>query len=201
VFLRRYWLCIFARRPFLRRVSSTKGVGNVLAPWFLVYGGSYQGYERADTGPLKFELMREHQELLSTNRPNVGQAAHGVSREAVPVATPRKGRRPGAVFLRPLAGPVGAALVRRSVSLTGKIMKQTSGYCPHCERKVLATAPTPNHVLHLLMTIFTCGCWLFVWPIVMAACMGGYRCVKCGTKVEKTVIEVANDSFPVSALQ
>ncbi len=64
-------------------------------------------------------------------------------------------------------------------------MKQSSAYCPHCETRVLATAPTPNHVLHLLLTIFSCGLWLWIWPLVMAGSIGGYRCVKCGSKVEK----------------
>src|SRR5947207_12108607 len=38
------------------------------------------------------------------NRPNAGQQVRGVTTEAVP-ATPRKGRRLGAVLSWPLAGP------------------------------------------------------------------------------------------------
>lgn len=30
------------------------------------------------------------------------------------------------------------------------------------------TSPT-NHILHLLLTVFTCGLWLFVWPCVGVA--------------------------------
>src|SRR5258708_15974250 len=48
--------------------------------------------------------MRVHGFCLLPNRPNAGRQARGVTTEAVP-ATPRKGRRPGAVLSWPLAGP------------------------------------------------------------------------------------------------
>ncbi len=62
-------------------------------------------------------------------------------------------------------------------------IKQTGKFCPMCQAHTMATATTPNHVLHLLLTIFTFGLWLFIWPLVIAGKMGGYRCTKCGSKV------------------
>lgn len=59
--------------------------------------------------------------------------------------------------------------------------KQAGKFCHHCERKVMATAETPNHVLHLLLTLFTMGLWVIPW-IIIAASTGAYRCTKCGTK-------------------
>jgi hypothetical protein len=61
--------------------------------------------------------------------------------------------------------------------------KQSSAYCPHCERRQLAIGTTPNHVLHLILTCITLGLWAIVWVAVAAAKVGGYRCAKCGTSV------------------
>lgn len=59
---------------------------------------------------------------------------------------------------------------------------QDSRYCPHCEKRTMATAKGVNHVLHLLLTFLTCTFWGWVWLVL--ACMGGsYRCTKCGTPV------------------
>jgi hypothetical protein len=61
--------------------------------------------------------------------------------------------------------------------------KQASRYCAHCEARTLATAQKPNHLLHFVLSLFTCGLWLFIWPLVVVGSIGGYRCVKCGTRV------------------
>jgi hypothetical protein len=61
--------------------------------------------------------------------------------------------------------------------------KQTSRYCTHCETRTLATGNKPNHLLHFVLSFFTCGFWLFVWLLVAVSSVGGYRCVKCGTRV------------------
>ncbi len=47
----------------------------------------------------------------------------------------------------------------------------------------MATGTTPNHILHLVLSLFTCGLWLPVWLIIVLASIGGYRCSKCGSKV------------------
>jgi hypothetical protein len=61
--------------------------------------------------------------------------------------------------------------------------KQDSRYCPHCQTRNLAIGRTPNHVLHLLLSICTAGLWLIVWLLVCAGMIGGYRCARCGTSV------------------
>lgn len=40
--------------------------------------------------------------------------------------------------------------------------------------------PGANHILHLLLTFFTCGFWLLVW-LGQSVRMGGWRCPWCGT--------------------
>ena len=62
-------------------------------------------------------------------------------------------------------------------------MKQASAYCHVCERRVLATGKAPNHVLHLLLTIFTIGIWWIIWALLGAATIGNYRCTRCGSRV------------------
>ena len=37
---------------------------------------------------------------------------------------------------------------------------------------VMVEGKPPNHILHLLLTVFTCGFWLLIWAI---AAMGGER--------------------------
>ncbi|KQV83655.1 hypothetical protein ASC90_20440 [Rhizobium sp. Root1220] len=46
---------------------------------------------------------------------------------------------------------------------------------------VLAERQTPNHVLHLLLTIVTGGAWIIVW-IILTLSVGPYRCPNCGAK-------------------
>lgn len=62
-------------------------------------------------------------------------------------------------------------------------MKRDGRWCPLCKRDVLAVGESPNHVLHLLLTLVTCGLWGIVWGLVAAGAIGGYRCGKCGGKV------------------
>lgn len=60
--------------------------------------------------------------------------------------------------------------------------KHAQRYCPVCDRRTLAVARTPNHILHIVLTFVTCSLWLFVW---LAVCLLGdpYRCTKCGERV------------------
>ncbi len=59
---------------------------------------------------------------------------------------------------------------------------QDSRYCPHCEKKTLAIARGANHTLHLLLTIFTCTFWGWIW-LILVLVGSSYRCTKCGTTV------------------
>jgi hypothetical protein len=61
--------------------------------------------------------------------------------------------------------------------------KQTSRYCPHCQKQVLAIGTTPNHLLHFFLSLFTAGLWIIVWILVAVGKIGGYRCTQCGCRV------------------
>ena len=61
--------------------------------------------------------------------------------------------------------------------------KHTSKYCSRCRVKVMAVGKTPNHILHLLMSVVTAGLWLPVWLIIGLCSGGGYRCTTCGNSV------------------
>ena len=56
-------------------------------------------------------------------------------------------------------------------------------YCPEDDRMVLAERQTPNHILHLLLTIISAGMWLIVWiPVAIVNDFNAYRCPICGGK-------------------
>jgi len=60
-------------------------------------------------------------------------------------------------------------------------VKQKSAWCPVCNQQRLFIAPKPNHILHLLLSIFTLGIWLIVW-LLIGGKTGPYRCSVCGTR-------------------
>jgi len=70
------------------------------------------------------------------------------------------------------------ALHKASVSL-----KQTSKFCPFCQSNVLATGTKPNHLLHFIISFFTCTLWVPVWILIAIGKIGGYRCTRCGNNV------------------
>lgn len=56
-------------------------------------------------------------------------------------------------------------------------------YCPDDDRMVLAEKQTPNHVLHLLLSVVTVGFWIPIWIIVaIGNDFAGYQCPHCGAK-------------------
>lgn len=56
-------------------------------------------------------------------------------------------------------------------------------YCPEDDRMVLAEKQTPNHILHLLLSIVTAGVWIIVWILVaLGNDFAAYRCPHCGAK-------------------
>jgi hypothetical protein len=55
-------------------------------------------------------------------------------------------------------------------------------WCPNCQRPVLGRRDTPNHILHFLISFFTCGLWVVAWIILaVSATRAPYRCSICGT--------------------
>lgn len=55
-------------------------------------------------------------------------------------------------------------------------------FCEEDVAMVLAEKQTPNHVLHLLLAIFSAGLWIPVWVLVTLFASGPYRCPRCGAK-------------------
>lgn len=55
-------------------------------------------------------------------------------------------------------------------------------FCEEEVEWVLAERNTPNHLLHLILSVLTAGLWIPVWIIVAITTSGSYRCPKCGSK-------------------
>lgn len=76
---------------------------------------------------------------------------------------------------------IAVRLGTRGIILFAMSMQQTSKWCKHCKAQVLATRPGTNHILHLLLSIVTCGLWIVIW-VLSAIKIGGWRCTRCGLK-------------------
>lgn len=63
-------------------------------------------------------------------------------------------------------------------------MEEASGYCQGCEQQVLIRRKGINHLLHLLLSVFTAGIWLVVW-ILTGLLRQPWLCSSCGRKVRK----------------
>jgi hypothetical protein len=59
--------------------------------------------------------------------------------------------------------------------------QRKGGFCKRCDKQVVVFRKGTNHILHLLLTIFTAGLWLLVW-IGVGIKFGGWRCTQCGSK-------------------
>ncbi|KAA0970276.1 hypothetical protein FPY71_07035 [Aureimonas fodinaquatilis] len=56
-------------------------------------------------------------------------------------------------------------------------------YCRHEDKIVLAERNTPNHILHLLLTVFTFGLWLIPW-FLMSQTSRAHFCPSCGRQAD-----------------
>lgn len=61
-----------------------------------------------------------------------------------------------------------------------------SGYCPACDKQQKVERQGRNHILHLLLTIFTFGFWGLVWGVLLVT-GEHWRCTECGGKGIKKV--------------
>lgn len=60
-------------------------------------------------------------------------------------------------------------------------VKKAQRYCEDEAKFVLAEKPTPNHILHLLLSIVTVGIWVPVWIILqLVSEFSAWRCPSCG---------------------
>ncbi|QIG68732.1 hypothetical protein EVB67_082 [Rhizobium phage RHph_TM3_3_14B] len=55
-------------------------------------------------------------------------------------------------------------------------------FCEDDVAMVLAERQTPNHVLHLLLSVFSAGFWIPVWLVVTLLAGGAYKCPRCGAR-------------------
>ena len=75
---------------------------------------------------------------------------------------------------------------------TGEVLKrlmqtlsqqETSKFCAHCDKQVLALRPGTSRARHLLLTIVTLGLWSIVW-IIDAIRRPGWRCRECDCQLK-----------------
>ncbi len=59
-------------------------------------------------------------------------------------------------------------------------IEHSQAHCATCQRMVLVQRATPNHLIHALVTLFSCGAWAVVWAIV-ALNKPAWRCGVCGS--------------------
>lgn len=61
---------------------------------------------------------------------------------------------------------------------------QAPRFCPACNTRVIGMRNTPNHILHLLLSLVTMGLWLPVWLIIGATSDSRYYCLNCGESTD-----------------
>lgn len=75
---------------------------------------------------------------------------------------------------------------------TGEVLKrllqifsqqETSKFCPHCDKQVLALRPGISRLRQFLLTIATLGLWSIVW-IIDAVRRPGWRCRECDRRLK-----------------
>lgn len=69
-------------------------------------------------------------------------------------------------------------------------MSQISqSFCSHCGKYVPVTKNTPNHILHFLVTCFSCGLWVIPWICISLFNNSKWRCNHCGSACTEVTIE------------
>ena len=63
--------------------------------------------------------------------------------------------------------------------------QERPGYCSYCKKNVLVRTQTPNHLLHLILSIVTSGLWLIVW-LILSIRVKKWHCSQCGQRVLPT---------------
>lgn len=67
-------------------------------------------------------------------------------------------------------------------------VQEATGFCKTCNRQVMIRRKGTNHILHLILTIFTAGFWLLIW-ILSSIKIGGWRCTICGRAVSRDLLK------------
>ena len=60
---------------------------------------------------------------------------------------------------------------------------RTTAFCPYCNQWRPFTKPTPNHILHLILTLATCSLWALIWALVAVVnAFEPFTCDFCGSR-------------------
>jgi hypothetical protein len=57
------------------------------------------------------------------------------------------------------------------------------GFCRQCQKpsRFIRTVETPNHILHFLIALISCGLWIPFWMVIAAYNKtSGWYCSQCG---------------------
>lgn len=66
--------------------------------------------------------------------------------------------------------------------------KKRQAYCPTCGQHRLAEKESLDgviHLIHALITLFSCGFWAVVWIIHAVSASGPWRCSQCGGDIDE----------------
>lgn len=66
-------------------------------------------------------------------------------------------------------------------------VQEATGFCKFCNKQVMIRRKGTNHILHLILSIITCGLWIIVW-ILVSIKIGGWRCTQCGTAASRDIL-------------
>lgn len=81
--------------------------------------------------------------------------------------------------------PIGFNVyVNCAIGRLAMAFQEATGWCEKCHRQVMLRRPGANHVLHLILTLVTCGIWSIVW-ILSSVRIGGWRCTICGMRARR----------------
>jgi hypothetical protein len=88
---------------------------------------------------------------------------------------PRVRRHPFWAHLR--LNPANATTKTKSMAT-----EEWHTYRPRCQTVVLGRRDKANHLLHFIITFFTCGLWIIPWVFIAIGPEGKpFRCPRCGT--------------------
>lgn len=64
--------------------------------------------------------------------------------------------------------------------------EEASCYCGFCQRPVLGRRDKPAHLIHFIITFFSCGLWGIIWLIAWLSSKGNdFACPTCGGRAEQ----------------
>lgn len=61
-------------------------------------------------------------------------------------------------------------------------VEYSTGFCKNCGKKKKLVRKGTNHILHLILSIITCGFWIIIW-ILASIFKDHWRCDTCGRKI------------------